>query len=96
MKGIYKKIGLLVREAIQDGDGHEQASDGHGQEKNKGLALAAVLTILQVEVVGEMMDVVADKQVHKVCRGEELIGPSFFKPKLFRNQEEDVDNNLHS
>ena len=60
MKGIYKKIGLLVREAIQDGDGHKQASDGHGQEKNKGLVLAAVLTILQVEVVGEMVDVVVE------------------------------------
>ena len=48
------------------------------------MVLAAVLTILQVEVVGEVMDVVADKQVHKVCRGEELIVPSFFKPKLFQ------------
>ena len=57
MKGIYKKIGLLALEAIQDGEGHVQGSDGHGQEKNKGLVLAAVLTILQVEVVGEMMDV---------------------------------------
>ena len=54
----------------------------HCQEKNKGLVLAIVLTILQVEVAGEMMGEVADEQM---CTRGGLIGPRLFKPMVFRN-----------